>query len=551
MKMSKTNSRKSRMRPSRQSFARLGDPELATVYDAMCEPDRSVDGVSRRRFLQGALALGGASLVGPSILAEAADAAPLGPGENILVVIMLAGGNDGLNTVAPLARAKYYDLRGPLALSATEAHGIGNGMALHPNLPKLKQRFDQGDVAIVQGIGNPADDHSHFSSMAQWMSGKLSGPVSSGWLGRYLDAVGGSLSGITVGDSGIPLHLRGDSIQPIGLPTYGELYGSSTGDPWEVVAYEAIQAMATADHGKGPWAQATASVFAKAIDTAQTVQPVYSPELPENVSDPVVDLTIAARLINLNVGARVLNVGFGSFDTHDDQTAEHDRRMQELDDGIDAFFATLAPAYRDRVTVMTFSEFGRRAAANDSGGTDHGSASNAFVIGSQVRGGFHGTHPNLNRLTSRGDLEASMDFRSYYASILERWLGADANQILGGSYEQLDLFTTEVDKRTRIDYGGDGKVVVWSGGQWVVVDDDALAPAGVAPAAPDPAGPGQKGKALAPPAPRPVPVEAPVTPSGQADAIRRGMLSADSRRRALPDLDRREALLRFSLPQRP
>ena len=414
--------------------------DTALGYAALCAPDRTPGGITRRRFLQGAMALGAVAAIDPRLLfGERASAAPLGPNEHVLVVVFLAGGNDGLNTVCPVNDSMYRSLRGPLALDPAACLPVGGDLYLNPALTHVKARYDAGKVAIVRGLGESHDDHSHFSSMATWMSGQVGGMQTTGWLGRHLDGLGlDGLAGVSVGDSGIPLHLRGATAPVTGLPTWDGLFGVATDGNYDDYVYDALQALGSDTMTKGQWAQAMAMAMRDGLQVANTVQPAFAPGLPD--AGLARDLTLAARVINLDVGARIVTATFGSFDTHDDQLTEHAALMGELDAGIEAFFAALDPAFATRVTLMTFSEFGRRVDGNDSGGTDHGTAGTQLVIGDSVLGGLHGLQPSLAALDSRGDLQHTVDFRSLYATVLADWLGGDDAAVLGGTFERLPIF---------------------------------------------------------------------------------------------------------------
>lgn len=418
----------------------MSDLEHEDIQELLSVPAASIPGqVTRRRFLQGAAASAGALAVLPSLFdGLAAAATPVGPTDGILVVIQLGGGNDGLNMVPPRGDARYQALRGAIAI--TDPLPISGGFGLHPELVKLKARYDAGKVAIVQGVGQTGDDHSHFSSTATWMAGTAGASRSSGWLGRWLDGVADSkagLRGVTIGSS-VPLHLLGQQAVITALDTGGELFGADRSEPAYAAAYDAIASYADTPSGKGAWGDALARSGAQAIDLAGELDPLFTPPL---AGDSLASqLTLVARLINADLGIRVLNTSFGSFDTHDRQLVEQQALMAELDAGIDAFYRALSPAWAHRVTLMTFSEFGRRAAANASGGTDHGNASNLLVIGDNVRGGLHGQAPDLGKLTSRGDPATHVDFRSVYATVLADWLDADVAEIMGGAFEPLRLF---------------------------------------------------------------------------------------------------------------
>lgn len=401
--------------------------------------------IDRRRFLQGALAAGGAAVAMPSLLVDAVGAQTSGPG-TIVVTVTLHGGNDGLNTLGPFESGRYRDLRGPLAIPASSGHFAAGGLYFHPRLRRLATRFRRGDVAVVHGVGEPSLDHSHFSAMARWQAAVSGGGITrTGWLGRWLDqAALGPYGGVVVGGRGIPLHMRGDTATVTDLPVDGNgLYGSDTSDQRDRTMYRAIRRIG---HGTnlGPWVDAVAANNALAIESAQSVSPAYRRELPDG--DLVPQMLLAARLINLDLGTRVMNVGQGGYDTHDDQIAgsatsgDHADLLDELDRALDVFFAELSPAKGPDVVVMLYSEFGRRAEANGSLGTDHGAGSQVYLIGHSVKGGFYGEPSPLGNLDDRGDLRVTTDFRRVYAAVLEEWLGADARDLIGRNYQALGMF---------------------------------------------------------------------------------------------------------------
>jgi uncharacterized protein (DUF1501 family) len=360
------------------------------------------------------------------------------------VMIELAGGNDGLSTVVPYGDNNYYGLRGGLAIPAASASAlpIGQGLGFHPALAYINSRFQGGDVAVLRGIGHPDLDHSHFSGIAKIAAG-VSGQAlpTTGWLGRYLDTLnGGSYAGISVGDSGIPLVLRSLSSEVIGIPsnTSGLFGADSSTNRGDRLVYESLSALGALDTGKGVWANKAAKMVQSSMGTAKVIDPIFTP-VADKLHPLARDLSFAARILNLNLGARVISVRIGGFDTHAGQLNVHNKLMTELDLGIKTFFEQLNPAWHNSVVLATFSEFGRRAKANDSGGTDHGAASMAMVIGGRVRGGLYGTQPSLTALDSRGDLQFSMDIRSEFASLLSEWMKVDDQQILGGNFEKLGI----------------------------------------------------------------------------------------------------------------
>lgn len=433
-------------RPNRPTVRRFGfgpDPELADAARRLHTPP-DADHLQRRRFLQGMLAVGGVAALGIPELAGSAEAAPLGPDERILVTILLSGGNDGLNTLVPLEDGRYRRARGDLAIRERGAHPVGEGLYLHPNLRRLAGRYGDGDVAIVRGVGDSLDDRSHFVNLARWMAGTSAGaPWYTGWLGRYLDGLGADdLSGVSIGYSGSPLVIarrRGGSTS---IPPFGGLFGMDLEqrDSFTKPVYNALLGLEPNQvrRSLGPWAADIAAATSTAIETGSRIAPMFPEDDPlDEVEDSLLrDATLAARLINLNVGARIIHIGLDGFDHHEGQRPQHDEFMASLDRAIDRIMRQVQPRFRDRVMIMTYSEFGRRVEPTGSG-TDHGTAAPLFVVGSGVEGGMYGEQPPLGRLDDRGDLRHTVDFRSVYATILDDWLDADPDEVLGRRYEQL------------------------------------------------------------------------------------------------------------------
>jgi uncharacterized protein (DUF1501 family) len=405
--------------------------------------------LSRRRFLQGALAAS-AGLTLPLLRPGDAHAAelgrPLGPDEGVLVSVFLGGGNDGLNTVAPIsgpARGHYEDLRSSIAIPAGDLLPLAGGWGLHPKLGRLHQRYRQGNVAVIQGTGLPAPDLSHFTSTAKVMQGRVGDQDGTGWLGRFVDGLPDGDSGmrsLSVGTS-VPMTLVGRRARTTSVPTDGDMWGADRSDPGEVLLMEAVERFADSPTNLSAWGDRVASIGKAAIDDATTLTKVF-----QGGAGPVGmahDLLLAARLINLDLGARAISVTIGGFDTHTTQVAQQQALLQKLDAALEVFFANLAPRFARRTAVLVQSEFGRRPHANGALGTDHGTAAPMILIGENVAGGVHAAAPDLGRLDDRGHLVPTVDFRAVYAQVLQQWLGGDADRVLGATYRGLDpLFTT-------------------------------------------------------------------------------------------------------------
>ncbi|MCB0976466.1 MAG: DUF1501 domain-containing protein [Acidimicrobiales bacterium] len=425
----------------RDGIARLGDdPEFEDVHAALSTP---VDerGLTRRRFLQAAAATGGATALSFGPLSKMAAAiTPLGEGDPILIVVQLGGGNDGVNTVVPALDPAYARMRRATSV-ASRAISLGEGgLYLHPALPKLAARYRQRKVAIVRGVGNVALEHSHVDAMATWMAGTASPDRSTGWIGRLLDTMPDSnegLRGVAL-DAAVPLHMLGTRCEVSALGATGP-FGSNRSRGAEVALFDALTKMG-AGTGRGGWSDAIGGVNKLTMERASDFATAFAGGGPTDDSLSA-QLYRAARVINANVGVRVLGATLASFDTHRDQAWMHNHLLEDFDAAIDGFYRTLDPRWADQVVIMTFSEFGRRAADNGSG-TDHGTSAPLFVIGDRVRGGLHGTQPSMTDLDSRGDLRVHVDFRTVYASVLGGWMGVDPKPILGADYGSIGLFTS-------------------------------------------------------------------------------------------------------------
>ncbi len=421
------------------------DADISTrdALRLLTAPDNDPMRMGRRRFLQ-LVGMG----VGAGALAstfegfdDAWAGSPIGPTEGIVVLVGMFGGLDGLNTVVPYANGLYYDQHGSIAIPAQQVLKINSQVGLHPKLPYLKSLYDRGEVAVVQGVGYPNPDLSHFSSMATWMYGKAdNGTPSTGWIGRWMDGLSTDslLRAVTVGQ-GLPLHMIGAARRGIAVPQWGVGFGGET-EQHDLWMYDGMRAMAAASAGRGAWHDVVAKTVKGVVDVGQEIAPVFARDLP--AGDLEKKLTVAARLINANLGLRVVDLGYDGFDTHSGQPAALNELLADLDNGLRTFFTTLDDRFRSRVTIMTYSEFGRTSYSNDSAGTDHGTSNNHFVIGSGVKGGLYGQQASLAGLDRWDRMGFHVDFRSMYATVLDGWLGGGASTVLGANYSKLGLFRT-------------------------------------------------------------------------------------------------------------
>ncbi|NNC76177.1 MAG: DUF1501 domain-containing protein [Acidimicrobiia bacterium] len=354
-----------------------------------------------------------------------------------LVIVEMGGGNDGLNMVVPHANARYHDLRRDLAI--TDAIDLDGEVGLHPALGFVAERYGAGDVALIEGVGYPDPDLSHFASMSTWWSGMPGAVGATGWLGRYLDGtVGGSnpLAGVSIGPGPNPA-LVGDAAIVASIQSSAGIAPAWIDDPDELFGMWSGFAPQDADPGS-PLAVARDAIS----DTVAASAAIGSrlDGVDAEGRDLASYLTLAAALTVAPDPPRVIVVhGWGDFDTHEGQATRQEALMGQLDEALRTFFTTIEAAQAtDHVVVATTSEFGRRANYNGSG-TDHGTASNHFVIGSPVAGGRIGEPVDLASLDPRGNPTHTLDFRSYYASLLDGWLGTPHEAVLGQSIETLDL----------------------------------------------------------------------------------------------------------------
>jgi uncharacterized protein (DUF1501 family) len=436
--------------------------------------------LTRRRFLERSLS--GSSLValGPTIpgfLASSACAAEPGK-DNILVVVEMTGGNDGLNTVVPYADDLYHAARPTLRLSKEQVVRVDDRVGLNPGLRSFEKLISDGRLAIVQGVGYPNPDRSHFESMDIWQTADPARKTGSGWIGRSLDSVrvaSGQIPGIHVGTQQLPLALRGSAT---GVPTihpsrpydldlapqspgnvaYERTVNASPGGRAIAAAddkhraarralIEDIAKLAPARDDLGQFVRRTTLQTYAAIEELRTVtgagrrggRPAFQPG--NGSVELATNLGLVGDMIASGFGTRLFYLSIAGFDTHANQLQEQQRLLQQLADAVSGFFGQLdRTGHARRVVLMTFSEFGRRVQENGSGGTDHGAASCSFVAGPGVRGGVVGEHPSLaaDRLDA-GDLRHHTDFRRLYATLLDHWLGCDSAAVLGGEFEPLPL----------------------------------------------------------------------------------------------------------------
>ena len=429
----------------------------------MSKDKAGINELNRRDFLQAGLRFGTAAsalaagyAAVPDAFARAVYAAKQAGvnNDNVLVMIQLAGGNDGLRTVVPLQDPKLHDLRPILAAASVPAALPLNGaFGLNQNMPGIKGLYDQGKVAVVQGVGYPNPSFSHFESIRVWETGDPTRRQVEGWLGKTLtqnyDSMGHPLTACACGTTDIPGALR-DLHATVSVIDNSRTFGFQGGSKVESAA--------------GTVWKGTPGIYGALFDTAiSTVQQSISSvrtavsrqgnvKYQDNAklvypskTELGAALQLAASLITSGSGVKLLHVTLGGFDTHQTELQRHNDLMGYLDQSVSAFYQDLSMHnMADKVLVATWSEFSRRPQENASGGTDHGAASAMLLMGNPVKGGFYGQAPNLSSLDGTGNLRYTVDFRSVYQEILNTHLGADAKDILGQTFDRVPFLKAAV-----------------------------------------------------------------------------------------------------------
>lgn len=393
--------------------------------------------MQRRDFLKtGSLAT--ATLLMPRFLKAMTAPGALPAKGRSLVIIQLSGGNDGLNTIIPTRNDVYYRERPGLGIKRENALTLNDEAGIHPALSGLKSLWDQGNMAVLNSVGYPNPDRSHFRSMDIWQSASPADQYwQTGWLGRYLDAqCGGRPSAALELDDTLSLVMKGEKAKGLALQDAKRLF-ESTKSPF-FTDYLSARGPVLDDHAPVDYLYKT---MAETLSSAQYLFE-QSRRKPSSAAYPPSglgkDLQTIASLILADTDTSIYYVSLGSFDTHIRQEGQQKRLFQELSDALAVFAKDLKDNGKWAETlVVTFSEFGRRVAQNASGGTDHGTANNMMFFGGGLRQqGMLNALPDLQNL-DQGDLKFEVDFRQVYATLLEKWLGADAGKILGGEYERL------------------------------------------------------------------------------------------------------------------
>ncbi len=396
--------------------------------------------IKRKEFIQvGSLAT--ASMLVPKFLKAFEGKPMVPPGNKVVIVLQLSGGNDGLNTVIPIRNDIYYKQRPRLGIAKTKALGLTDDAGLHPALTAFKELYDDGSLAIMNNVGYPNPDRSHFRSMDIWHTASQSNEYwTNGWVGRYLDAQCNGCDKPTQAlelDDVLSLALKGENIKGLAVKDPRRLYGT---------ANEKFFRDVMKNHKDETGEQPVDYLYKTMAETLSSADYIFQQSKlhPTNAEYPKTDLgnslkTIAS-LIYSEINTKVYYVSLGSFDTHINQDAQQNRLFTEMNDAVRAFVKDLKQQNRfEDVMLFTFSEFGRRVQQNASNGTDHGTANNMFLVsGGLKQKGLINPLPDLADL-DEGDLKYNVDFKNVYATILNKWLKSDDKAILTKKYDYLNF----------------------------------------------------------------------------------------------------------------
>ncbi len=403
---------------------------------------------SRRKFLKSSV--GGAAAIGigarlPQCFAQAATASS--KSEKILVVVQMSGGNDGLNTVVPYADDDYRAARPKLAVPVSDVLKCNDDTGFHPSMSAVHDLYEANQLAVIRSVGYEQPNRSHFESMDIWHTCRRKDqPRPDGWLGRFLDhqpiTAGGDVPALHLGHEQQPFAVASTRVR---VPTVKELAefqlrGKDKQSLRKLLEENKTAASESAGNDLLDFLQSSTSSAIAASQRVTEASQRYRSDVKYPETELGKKLRVAAQLIDAGLTTRVYYVQHDGFDTHAQQAQTHSVLLRQWSEAVGAFIRDLSDHDHDqRVCVMTFSEFGRRVSENASEGTDHGAAGPMFLCGGGVKSGLVGKLPNLTDL-QEGDLKHEYDFRQVYAAVLKDWLAADANAILGGSYEPLSLF---------------------------------------------------------------------------------------------------------------
>ena len=395
--------------------------------------------MKRRNFLRQSTLASSLFFV-PNFVKAFEQVAKASLGYKKLVIVQLSGGNDGLNTIVPFTNDIYYENRQGISIPKNDLIKVTDDLGFNKSLAPLKNLYDQGYLSIINNVGYPNPNRSHFRSTDIWQTASSANEyLDSGWLGRYIDRYGKMpYSGIEIDDS-LSLIMKGETMNGIATKNPRILF-NNTQTPYfkKVLSHQSDQHLSEHNLGYLYKTMIEAKSSAKYIyETSKTYK--SKQEYPNNPFGK--QLKTTAEFINSNIKSKVYYVSMGGFDTHANQVDRQKRLLSTYSESMEVFVNELKQndTFKDTL-ILTFSEFGRRVQQNAAGGTDHGAANNVFIIGENLKSkGFYNELPNLANLDANGDIIHTVDFRSVYATILDKWLQVDDAVILNKSFSKLDF----------------------------------------------------------------------------------------------------------------
>jgi len=395
--------------------------------------------MKRRNFLKQSTLASSLFFV-PNFVKAFEQVAKASLGYKKLVIVQLSGGNDGLNTIVPFTNDIYYKNRPGISIPKNDLIKVTDDLGFNKSLAPLKNLYDQGYLSIINNVGYPNPNRSHFRSTDIWQTASGANEyLDTGWLGRYIDSYGKMpYSGIEIDDS-LSLIMKGETMNGIATKNPRILFGN-TQTPYfkKVLNHQSDQHLSEHNLGYLYKTMIEAKSSAKYIyETSRTYK--SKQEYPNNPFGK--QLKTTAEFINSNIESKVYYVSMGGFDTHVNQADRQKRLLSTYSESIEVFVNELKQndTFKDTL-ILTFSEFGRRVQQNAAGGTDHGAANNVFIIGENLKSkGFYNELPDLANLDANGDIIHTVDFRSVYATILDKWLQVDDEVILNKSFSKLDF----------------------------------------------------------------------------------------------------------------
>ena len=395
--------------------------------------------MKRRDFLTKS-SLASSLLMVPNFMKAFEGLDPVSLGHKKLVLIQLSGGNDGLNTIIPYRNDLYYKHRPSISIPKNKLIDVNGELGFNENLGPLKSLYDKGYLSIINNVGYPNPNRSHFRSTDIWQTASSSSEfLDTGWMGRYIDQYGKNPhSGIEVDDS-LSLIMKGETMNGIATRDAKKMF-NNTKTPFFGKVLEKQTASHLSEHNLGYLYKTMVSAKSSAKYIYETSKTSKSTKIyPNNAFAK--QLKTTAEFINSGLDTKVYYVSMGGFDTHAYQSNRQARLLKIYAQAMDIFVNDLetSDSFKDTL-VVTFSEFGRRVQQNAAAGTDHGTASNLFIIGKNLRKpGFYNSSPDLSNLDGNGDLKYTVDFRSIYATLLDQWLDASHSKILGKSFKTLNF----------------------------------------------------------------------------------------------------------------